>query len=224
MNAHAKTKRPAASKFFNPFPKYLQLRELLRKRMQSQYEVGDRLPTEDAFEQGVRGLRETVREALRSFEYDGLIERHRARGTFLLRKPEELQESRLTGLSEDFSALRLDTHTKMLASGVITAPAIAKQLKLDSDSVFRISRLRYFEGKPLAVHVAHLPLFIGERVNSADLRLTSIVQVMEDVLHIECYELSQQVDAIVADPEFAGQLECADRFAHTGAGSTLQDE
>jgi GntR family transcriptional regulator len=202
-----KTPKPIIKKFFNPFPKYLQLREILRKRMQSEFDVGDRLPTEETLCKEFGVSRETVREALRSFKQEGLIEQHRAQGTFLVRRPEEIAEQRLTGMSEDFTALKLDTHAKVLSSTVVRASAAARQIQTNTEEVFRIVRLRYFDNRPLALHVAYLPIEIGRRVSLVDLRHTSIVQVIEETLRIPCFEERQQVEAMVADSEMAQQLE-----------------
>src|SRR5690606_39829768 len=61
FHARDATGHLSMKKFFNPFPKYLQLREILRKRMQSDYEVGERLPTEEAICNEFAVSREKVR-------------------------------------------------------------------------------------------------------------------------------------------------------------------
>lgn len=198
---------PAAGQaFFNPFPKYLQVRHILARRMYAEYELGDRIPTEQALCEEFGVSRETVREALRGLEQEGIIQRHRARGTFFVRRPDKPVTERLTGMVEDFTALHLDTYAKVLTAGPVKAPDEAKLIQEPGDEIYRIDRLRYFEDLPLVVHEAFLSVDLGERVVQWDLGNTSINEVIENKLHISCVEERQQIEAMVADTGLAQLL------------------
>ena len=194
-----------ARKGFSPFPKYLQLREILRKRMVSDYEVGQRLPSEQALREEFGLSRETVREALRGLELEGLIERHRAQGTFLIRKPDGVDE-RLTGLTEDFSALHLNTHAKVLHAGPVAATTDQALFAPLGTTVFLVSRLRYFNGSPLALHDAYFSVEIGEQISRLDLRNTSLVRELEETLGLACFEEREHIEAVCANPAQAEAL------------------
>jgi GntR family transcriptional regulator len=137
-------------RFFSPFPKYLQIREILLRRIEREFDIGDRFPTDQVLCEEFGVSRETVREALSGLTRDGLISRRRGRGTFVTKHPEPKMDTRQTGLVEDFSALKLDTEARVLEKGPINPPrGVASTLDLDSDEpVYRIMRLRMFEGRP----------------------------------------------------------------------------
>lgn len=83
--------------------RYIQLASLFRRRIQtSQWKVGDQIPTvEDlAAECGV--ARATIRQALGLLEDEGLIERYRAKGTFVR---ERAQEQLWCEVATDWSGL-----------------------------------------------------------------------------------------------------------------------
>ncbi len=70
--------------------RYIQLATLFRRRIEAGiWSAGRRIPTVDelAAEYGV--ARATIRQALDQIEADGLIERHRAKGTFVRQAPAE---------------------------------------------------------------------------------------------------------------------------------------
>ncbi len=70
--------------------RYIQLATLFRRRIEAGvWSVGKRIPTVDelAAEYGV--ARATIRQALDQIEADGLIDRYRAKGTFVRRPPAE---------------------------------------------------------------------------------------------------------------------------------------
>ena len=71
-----------------PIPLYVQLAEVLVRRFDGNYEIGDKLPTVEQLvaEFGVSPV--TVRQAMSLLEADGLISRGRGVGTLLLKKPE----------------------------------------------------------------------------------------------------------------------------------------
>lgn len=198
-----------AHRFFNPFPKYLQIREILLRRIERDFRIGDRFPTEKELCADFGVSRETVREALGWLEREGLISRHRGQGTFITKQPDPAMDSRLTGLAEDFSDLNLNTEARVLQSEPVTPPAnIPAAMGLPVDEVlYYISRIRYFDEQPLAVHESYMPLEYGVNIAKLDLRKTSIVAELENTLDVSLWEDHHQIEAIVADTEMAGLLE-----------------
>lgn len=195
--------------FFSPFPKYLQIREILLRRIEREFDIGGRFPTEQALCEEFGVSRETVREALSGLERDGLISRRRGRGTYVTKHPEPKLDTRLTGLVEDFSALKFDTEARVLEKGPINPPrGVASALELDpAESIYRIMRLRMFEGRPLSAHESFLPLEHGVRVAKLDLRYTSMVYELEHTLNVPLWDDSQHIEAVIAETTMAALLD-----------------
>lgn len=194
--------------FFNPFPKYLQIRDILIRRFGRDYAPGDRLPTEHKLVDEFRVSRETIRQALRGLEADGLIRRRRGKGTFLVNLPDRALTRRLTGLVEDFTELRLDTEVRVIEAGTAFPPSdLAAALHVPTDEpMYRIRRLRYLDGEPLAQHDALLPVDLGTRVARLDLRKTTLFHEISKTLGYPVDEDVQQVDATTADADLASLL------------------
>lgn len=207
----ATRKRPPPGKraFFNPFPKYLQVRQVLERRLASEYELGQQIPTEQELCAEFGVSRETVREAVHGLEADGIVQRRRPRGTFLIRRPDQAATQRITGLVEDLPALQLDTHARVLSAALVKPPAEARAVARGGSDVFRIERLRYLEGKPLVLHEAYLPATLGAKVSKLDLEHAAISQLLEQQLGLEVVEEGQQIEALVADTLLADLLDIA---------------
>lgn len=70
--------------------RYVQLASLFRRRVESgQWPVGSQIPTVDELAEECKVARATVRQALDLLEAEKLIERYRAKGTFVTGKPQE---------------------------------------------------------------------------------------------------------------------------------------
>jgi len=197
--------------FFNPYPKYLQIREALVRRIDRELAVGQQLPTEQALCGEFNVSRETVREALRGLEEDGLISRSPGRGTFVRRRPRRRPDSRLTGLPEDFSALRFNTEAQMVASGPVLPPAeVAEKVgSPPEEMLYRVARLRSVDGKPFALHENYLPLEVGSRLARIDLRKSAPLREIRETMGIEAHEEHAKIEAIAADSELAARLDVA---------------
>jgi GntR family transcriptional regulator len=207
--ANSRRSRDVRSECFNPFPRYLQIRHLLVRRISEGFVPGDRFPTEHAICDEFGVSRETVREALHGLESEGLIARYRGRGTFVVRLPQIAEDERLTGLVEDFTELRLNTCAKVIRSGVENAPPrVIRALHLDRGAeVFRIRRLRRVDDRPLACHEAFLPLDIGTDLARLDLTHTTLFRELRRKLGVRLVEIYQQIDAVAADVDLARLLE-----------------
>lgn len=207
--ARVRSRQTATHSFLDPFPKYLQIREILVRRIEREMRIGDQLPIEHALCEEFGVSRETVRDALGGLEADGLISRTPGHGTFVARLPSVSRETRLTGLTEDFSRFKLDTEARVLSKGpVLPQPAVAEVMATPREEmVYRIFRIRVFEGEPFALHEAFLPLDVGARVARLELSKTSIVHVLRSSLRIDIWEDHQRIEAVAADTEVARLLE-----------------
>jgi len=195
------------SRLLDPYPKYLQIRDILLRRIEREKHAGDRLATEAELGAEFGVSRETIRDALIGLEKEGLIRRAPGSGTFVARLPRRDRERRLTGLSEGYTRFNLDTQARVLFIGEIPAGHdIAAVLECESRVVTRISRLRSLEGEPFAVHEAYLPLDIGSGVAERDLTQTSIVHVLRRGLKLAIWEDRQRIEALAADTEIARLL------------------
>jgi GntR family transcriptional regulator len=192
-----------ATKFFNPFPKYLQVRNVLLRRLQNELAPGDRFPTEIALSEEFGVSRETIREALSDLEERGLIIRVRGRGTTVQRRPVVAPDQRVTGLVEDFTELKRDTWTRVLAKEVREAqPPISLELEVPAgEPIYVIRRLRFLDRQPLAIHEAYLPVEIGVPIGRLDLTRTTISRELQSWLRAKLREDYQAIDACVADPD-----------------------
>ena len=195
--------------FLNLFPRYRQVRNILMRRLGDGFVPGDRFPTEHQLCDEFGVSRETIREALRGLESDGLISRHRGKGSFVVRVPDTSQDERLTGLVEDFTELKLNTKVEVIEAGVEKPSArIATALRLDrSAQLFRIVRLRRVDNKPFARHDAFLPRDFGAELARRDLTRTTLFRELRQTLGVKLVEIYLRIDAIAADVPLARILE-----------------
>jgi len=202
------TLRPSRRSYFHPYPKYLQISDLLRRRVLTELGVGERLPTEVELSRAYGVSRETLRQALQPLAEEGLITRTRGLGSVVAARPSEAGKPKLTGMTEDLVALGLRTSTKTLRQDIQAAdPEAAHYLNLPpSQQVVRIDRLRYFEGAELSLHSAFLPIDVGAKVLQRDLDHTSIVIILRKHLGYALEEDQQIVEADAADVTLAEAL------------------
>jgi GntR family transcriptional regulator len=196
-----------ASEFFNPFPRYMQIRNILIRRLGEGFTPGDRFPTEHALCSEFGVSRETVREALLGLENEGLIARHRGKGSVVVRLPNHARDERLTGLVEDFTELHLDTEVDVLSAAMEPVPQrIALALALQRGSqLFRIVRLRRVDGTPFAFHDAFVPEALGVRLAGLDLTHTTLFRELAR-MSVRLSEIYLHIDAVAADVRMARLL------------------
>jgi GntR family transcriptional regulator len=198
------------SGFFNPFPRYLQIRNILIRRLSESYAPGDRFPTEQQLCVEFDVSRETVREALLGLEREGLIARRRGSGTVVARLPERAPDQRFTGLVEDYTELKLNTDVDVIRAGAekaLARVAAALDLGRGGGEIYRIRRLRRVEGTPFACHDAFLPAAIGAELARLDLSHTTLFRELRRTLDLELAEIWQHIEAGGADTAMARLLD-----------------
>jgi GntR family transcriptional regulator len=170
--------------------------------------VGEQLPTEDRLIARFGVSRITVRRAIQNLVSRGLVEIRRGRGTFVAapKMTQELKE--LSGFVEDMHALGRKPTARVIGKEIVTADAtVARQLALTKgERVVRIRRVRLADGVPLSFDETYLPLEIGKKIITNDLKVEPIFSLLERKYDIPLIEAEYKLDAVAAEKEVARVL------------------
>src|SRR5262249_36275816 len=167
--------------------------------------VGDQLPTEDSLISRFGVSRITVRRAIQNLVSRGLVEIRRGKGTFVA-APKIAQElTELSGFVEDMHALGRKPTARVISKEIVTADAtVARQLGLTKgERVIRIRRVRLADGIPLSFDETFLPLEIGKKIITNNLKVEPIFSLLERKYDVPLIEAEYKLDAVPAEREVA---------------------
>jgi GntR family transcriptional regulator len=170
--------------------------------------VGDQLPTEDSLIARFGVSRITVRRAIQNLVSRGLVEIHRGKGTFVS-APKITQElTELTGFVEDMHALGRKPTARVTGKEIVTADAtVASKLALTKgEHVVRIRRVRMANRIPLSFDETYLPLELGKKIITNNLKVEPIFSLLERKYNVPLIEAEYKLDAVAAETEVAAAL------------------
>ncbi|WP_411071717.1 GntR family transcriptional regulator [Streptomyces sp. cmx-4-25] len=168
-----------------------------------------RLPTEEqlAAHYGVSVL--TMRQALKELEEEGLISRHRRRGTFIEPGARRAGPRRLLGSIDAIVAQQSGERTTVLGHGTEPVPGELAEYFPGVSEVVAYRRLRSDgeSGEPTNwAENAVLP-GLAASIDPADLERWPMTKVLRDVVGVRISRITDTVEARLADPETAGLLQ-----------------
>ncbi len=144
----------------NGIPLYIQIREvLLNKIQQKEIHNGEQLPTEEDLAKEFNVSRMTVRQALGELVHEGVLQRRRGIGTFVVSQHITRHYSRLTSFFEEAQEQGLKPSSFPLEMKLIEADEnLAKTLNITiGDKVHLIQRLRLLNNDPIALNIVWMP-------------------------------------------------------------------
>jgi GntR family transcriptional regulator len=195
-------------------PLYSRVEKVLASEIgDGELKVGDQLPTEDSLIARFGVSRITVRRAIQNLVGRGLVEIHRGRGTFVA-APKITQELReLSGFVEDMYALGRKPTARVIGKEIVAADVtVARQLALTrGEHVVRIRRVRLADHVPLSFDVTYLPLEIGKKIITNNLKVEPIFSLLERKYNVPLIEAEYKLDAVGADTEVAAALKVSQR-------------
>lgn len=168
-----------------------------------------RLPTEDALaaHYGVSVL--TMRQALKELEAEGLITRHRRRGTFIEPSARRGSPVRLLGSVDTIVAQQSGERTAVLDHGPEKIPAELAEHFPDLEEAMSYRRLRCDEstGEPTNWAENLVRPELAGRIDLADLTRWPMTKVLRDAVGVTISRITDTVEARLADPETAKLLQ-----------------
>jgi GntR family transcriptional regulator len=169
-----------------------------------------RLPTEDRLAEhyGVSVL--TMRQALKELETEGLISRHRRRGTFIEPDARRERTVRLLGSVDAIVAQQSGEETTLLEHGPRPVPAEYAEYfpGLEEATAYRRLRRDRVSGEPTnwAENLIHPE--VAQRLDPAHLELgRPMTKVLRDGAGVRISRITDTVEARLADPSTSRLLE-----------------
>jgi GntR family transcriptional regulator len=170
--------------------------------------AGDQLPTEDSLLARFEVSRITVRRAIQNLVSRGLVEILRGRGTFVA-APKITQElTELSGFVEDMQALGRKPTAHLIGKDIVIAnETVADQLALTKgERVVRIHRVRLADDIPMSFDETYLPLEIGKKIITNNLKTEPIFALLEQKYNIPLFEAEYKLEAVAATVDVSAAL------------------
>ena len=188
--------------------RYIQLATLFRRRIeQGVWKTGQQIPTVDDLSAECGVARATIRQALDQIEKEGLIERFRAKGTFV-RQPQ--QERLWCEVETDWSGLlrsREGAEIEILADQPGRDGASIPQTIGKPAASYRHLRRRHWRGgQPFLLADVYLDERLSPKVTDADLRSKTALKLVAGIPGVRISDARQTLTIGSADVETAAAL------------------
>ena len=187
--------------------RYIQLATLFRRRIESgQWPVGDQIPTVDDLSEECGVARATIRQAVGLLEAEGLIERFRAKGTFVKRRP---QDQMWCAVETDWNGLlssREDATIEVLSDTIGGPPLVHHAIGKPSNSYRRLQRRHWRIGQPFLVAEVFIDERVAKKVTQEDITSMTSLRLVAGIPGVKIVDAQQTLTISTADIEIAALL------------------
>jgi GntR family transcriptional regulator len=189
--------------------RYVQLASLFRRRVESgEWQVGQQIPTVDELAVECQVARATVRQALNLLEDEKLIARYRAKGTFVIGKP---QEQFWCEVASDWSGQLIAPEgvtIEILTRGERRAPAPPDPLIGTMAPFYQHWRRRHWRnGKPYYLGDVYIDERVCERIAPESFETKTSMRILRELPGLEIAAAHQTLTLGSADPALAELLQ-----------------
>ena len=202
----------------SPIPVYQQIVLDITNRIACrEWEIGDRLPSENALADSYKVSRVTLRQALAALETDNVIKRSRGQGTFITTNPtlniEDLKFPTIYAESDDpAEAAKPSTRPQMVRLAILTEPVkdVCYRLNLSPDEkVVYIQRLFYRNKRAIGINNVWLPEKWVPGLAEEGLIDQSVSKTLSLRYQLEVHSIENYIESINLDAAGAQMLKVA---------------
>jgi GntR family transcriptional regulator len=213
MSSAAKTATaaPAIDLSRSAVSRYIQLATLFRRRIeQGVWKIGTQIPTVDELAAECGVARATIRQALDLLEAEGLIERYRAKGTFVRNQPTANRlwcevETDWSGLLRSREGAEIETlgDTPGIPGATVPPAAIGEV----APRYRHIRRRHWRDGQPFLLADVYLDERLSPKVTAEDLRTKTALKLVAGIPGVRIIDARQTLTIGTADVETAAALQ-----------------
>lgn len=188
--------------------RYIQLATLFRQRIDSgQWPVDRQIPTVEELSAECGVARATIRQALDQLEAEGLIERFRAKGTFVRRRP---REELWCTVATDWSGLLRPSHSATIEvlqdEADIVLGHVPYMIGEPAPSYRRLHRRHWRHDAPFLLTDVHIDERLRDRISKKDIETKTALRLVADIEDVEIVDAQQTLTIGTADLETAESL------------------
>lgn len=190
--------------------RYIQLATLFRRRIETaQWAVGEQIPTVDELSAECGVARATVRQALGLLEAENLIERHRAKGTFVRAQPQSQSRSWCavgTDLGGLLRAREGATIEVLFEERGVRRGGSLNPIGIEAPVYRHLQRRHVRDGEPFLFADTYIEEKLASRIPRAALKTKTALKLIYDIPGFEVGEARQTLTIGTADIAVAEQL------------------
>ena len=192
----------------SPLPLWAQLLEDLKSRIAAG-EFVDRFPTDKEMIEQYKVSRQTVREAVRRLEQDGVVIRHRGRGTILTEARFEQQLGTVYSLFRELERAGHTQGSKVIVQDQVTRPELARKFQVPEDhEFFHLERLRFAGNLEVAIDEVFIPMKFAYPLLGVNFEHTGLYDELEKLAQIVPTKGEERLSPVILNQEEMDLLGC----------------
>jgi GntR family transcriptional regulator len=201
-------KAPATDLSRSPVARYIQLATLFRNRIAAgEWPVGSRIANVDDLAAEFSVARGTMREALGLLEREGLLERLRAKGTFVRKAPTVGRRHKLATDWQSVANVHEGADIDILEIRLVQALPLLDQTKGKPAAKYRmIRRVHAREGRPYLLSSGYIEDALFRRCPRSQFRKLPTLPILQSVVGSSLAHAWQTLTVGTADVEVAALL------------------
>jgi len=204
----ARALAPATDLSRSPVARYIQLATLFRNRIAAgEWPVGGRIPNVDELAAEFSVARGTMREALGLLEQEGLLERLRAKGTFVRRSPLDAHAHKLAIDWQSLISAHEGAKIEVLEQRVVTElPSVDRAKGMPAAKYQMMRRLHVREGRPYLLARFYLEYALFKQGPPLQFRRLPTLPILHRIAGTRIAKAWQTLTIGMADVEVAALL------------------
>ena len=163
-------------------PFYLQLREVVRERIESgEYLPGTVIPSENEFAKNYGIHRLTVRNAIDVLVQEGILKRVQGKGVYVVGEKVERDLETLGGFTQTMRNRNTEPKRKILVKALRKAGVkYSKVFKIDpDDELYYIKRICFADDMPFSLEEILIPHYVVPKLEGISLSVFSLYEVYD---------------------------------------------
>lgn len=189
-------------------PMYIKIHNKIKRDIEKHvYKVGDRIPAERQLAVKFGVSRMTLRQAIKTLEDEGILERRLGSGTYVASQKVQEKMSGIMSFTEITQA-NGQTPSSKLISYQVGKPSLSEKERLNlksDDEILRMERIRYADDTPICYEVVTIPYYLVENSSKDDIS-THLYETLEKN-NYQIGRVTEHISAAVANEQDAKLLD-----------------